>query len=277
MNIEIAGRLADRRKEAGYSQEELAEKLGVSRQAVSKWERSESSPDTNNLIALAKLYDVSLDDLLYVDNSTYDDVAFETKDRAEEQSSTGSSGDTSTSTTDNANSSTDKDDFVRISWKDGIHIKDGTDEVRVGWDGVHITEDGENIVSESGFISFDESGTLQNIGDDVWIYAKNNVWLKFPFPLLALIAYLLIGFLGDQWLLGLSVFITIPLYYTFVNACIKKTPSSILTSLYTIGITAWFFYMGIVESIWHPTWIIFLTIPLFMWLMKAIFKRKPTN
>ena len=39
--------------------------LGVSRQAVSKWERSESSPDTDNLIALAALYGVSLDELLY--------------------------------------------------------------------------------------------------------------------------------------------------------------------------------------------------------------------
>ncbi len=52
------------RKEKGYSQEEVAEKLGVSRQAVSKWERGESSPDTENLIGLAKLYSTSLDELL---------------------------------------------------------------------------------------------------------------------------------------------------------------------------------------------------------------------
>ena len=64
MNIEIANRLAKLRKEKGYSQEELAEKLGLSRQAVSKWDRAESSPDTDNLICLAKLYNVSLDELL---------------------------------------------------------------------------------------------------------------------------------------------------------------------------------------------------------------------
>ncbi len=64
MNIEIANRLVELRKKYGYSQEELAAKLGVSRQAVSKWERSESSPDTDNLIVLAKLYNVSLDSLL---------------------------------------------------------------------------------------------------------------------------------------------------------------------------------------------------------------------
>lgn len=64
MNLEIANKLVELRKKNGYSQEELAEKLGLSRQAVSKWERAESSPDTDNLIVLARLYNVSLDDLL---------------------------------------------------------------------------------------------------------------------------------------------------------------------------------------------------------------------
>ena len=65
MNIEIANRLYELRKKNGLSQEELAEKIGVSRQAVSKWERAESSPDTDNLIELARLYGVSLDGLLF--------------------------------------------------------------------------------------------------------------------------------------------------------------------------------------------------------------------
>ena len=67
MNVEIAQRLAEMRRAKGYSQEELAEKLGLSRQAVSKWERAESSPDTGNIIALAKLYGVTIDELLRVD------------------------------------------------------------------------------------------------------------------------------------------------------------------------------------------------------------------
>ena len=64
MNIQIADRLVALRRQYGYSQEELAVRLGVSRQAVSKWERAESSPDTDNLIALARLYGISLDELL---------------------------------------------------------------------------------------------------------------------------------------------------------------------------------------------------------------------
>ena len=65
MTIEIANRLVELRKQNGLSQEELADKLGISRQAVSKWERSEASPDTDNLICLAELYGMSLDELLY--------------------------------------------------------------------------------------------------------------------------------------------------------------------------------------------------------------------
>lgn len=64
MNIKTANRLVELRKSHNMSQEELAEKLNVSRQAVSKWERSESSPDTDNLIQLASIYNMSIDELL---------------------------------------------------------------------------------------------------------------------------------------------------------------------------------------------------------------------
>ncbi len=67
MNVEIANRLVQLRKQSNLSQEELAMRLGISRQAVSKWERAESSPDTDNLIALASLYKMSLDDLVHSD------------------------------------------------------------------------------------------------------------------------------------------------------------------------------------------------------------------
>lgn len=59
----LQDKLYSLRREKGYSQEELAEKLDVSRQAVSKWERGESSPDINNIIAIAKVYDISVDEL----------------------------------------------------------------------------------------------------------------------------------------------------------------------------------------------------------------------
>lgn len=71
MDIYTANKLLQLRKANNLSQEELAERLNISRQAVSKWERAESSPDTDNLIALAKLYRISLDELLEVDVKTF--------------------------------------------------------------------------------------------------------------------------------------------------------------------------------------------------------------
>lgn len=52
------------RKTRGLSQEQLASEVTVSRQAVSKWELGESMPDTENIIQLTKIFDVSADFLL---------------------------------------------------------------------------------------------------------------------------------------------------------------------------------------------------------------------
>ena len=70
MSLMLGTRLADLRKRHGFSQEALAEKMGVSRQAVSKWERGESTPDTDTLIELAQLYNVSLDELAGIARTT---------------------------------------------------------------------------------------------------------------------------------------------------------------------------------------------------------------
>lgn len=57
-------RLQELRRKAGMSQDTLAEKLEVSRQAVSKWERDDAMPETEKVIRIARLFDVSLDTLL---------------------------------------------------------------------------------------------------------------------------------------------------------------------------------------------------------------------
>ena len=63
----IAYNLTALRQLNKFSQEEVAEHIGVSRQAVAKWETGQSVPDILNCDALAKLYDVELDDLLHHD------------------------------------------------------------------------------------------------------------------------------------------------------------------------------------------------------------------
>ncbi len=61
--------LMNLRKINKYSQEYVAEQIGVSRQAVAKWESGETAPDILNCKALAELYDVSLDDLVNYQNN----------------------------------------------------------------------------------------------------------------------------------------------------------------------------------------------------------------
>ena len=57
--MNIADRIQYLRKQKGYSQEELADKVGVSRQAVSKWERDLSCPDVNTIPKLAEIFNIS--------------------------------------------------------------------------------------------------------------------------------------------------------------------------------------------------------------------------
>jgi len=60
----LADKIIELRKRSGMSQEELAEKLGVSRQSVSKWEGAQSTPDINRILQLSEIFSVSTDTLL---------------------------------------------------------------------------------------------------------------------------------------------------------------------------------------------------------------------
>lgn len=62
--MDIAERLQELRKKAGYSQEQVAEQLGLSRQAVSKWESGQGKPEIDNVVKLMELYGVSADYIL---------------------------------------------------------------------------------------------------------------------------------------------------------------------------------------------------------------------
>ena len=62
--MDLAQRIQHLRKEKGLSQEELAEALGVSRQAVSKWESTQSTPDVEKIVAMSRYFAVTTDYLL---------------------------------------------------------------------------------------------------------------------------------------------------------------------------------------------------------------------
>ncbi len=192
MNMEIAERLYSLRKEHNYSQEELANMLGVSRQAVSKWERGEASPDTDNLIALSKLYHVSLDELLFSSESK-DNKIIE----------------------DDENETIERDEC-------GCHHTFTTQE--------KISTSITSIWAILMVIAFIVVGSVWNIWHPTWICflsiplvgslanaIQNRKISHFAYPVLVTIVYLLIGFLNSGWHPYWFLFVTIPLYYMIAN------------------------------------------------------------
>ncbi|MCH5349558.1 MAG: helix-turn-helix transcriptional regulator [Oscillospiraceae bacterium] len=62
------------RKSNGYTQEDLAEKLGVSRQAVARWEAEETTPDINTLLGICEVFNVSADYMIHSDYESDEDI-----------------------------------------------------------------------------------------------------------------------------------------------------------------------------------------------------------
>lgn len=292
MDLAMAQRLVDRRKAAGLSQEALAAQLGVSRQAVSKWERSESSPDTDNLIALAALYGVSLDELLY----------------GEAASDANSSEDGSTGTVDEAKEAEDSAEhadcgnkpLVDISLARGIHVIDPNkgEEVHVGWSGIHVANKrkGEEVHVGPGGLYID---TLEDDGHSVhtngdgtvtidgetfssWKEAHDKLdhhgkhfhtkvgraWNKFPFPALVTLAYLVLGIVYGAWATGLFLVFLIPVYYALGDFIDRRHLSKLIECVYPAAAIAWFLYMWLCLGQPHPAWAILITIPVIKALMR---------
>lgn len=231
MNVETANRLMQYRKKAGLSQEELADKLGVSRQAVSKWECAESSPDTDNLIALSKIYGISLDELI---NGESEPKAKAMKD-------------------DGLNVHIKDDDGgeVHISGLN-LHVKDDDgSEVHIGKDGVEV---------------IDADGT--HIKRDTYFHKREHHKLKVAEDLVSsltaigvVIAYLLIGFfVKDGWRNYWVLFFLIPIVPTILPAIYYR---KFTIFAYPVLVVAVFLSIGMFMNIWHPTWVMFLTIPVY--------------
>lgn len=294
MDLAMAQRLVNRRKAAGLSQEALAAQLGVSRQAVSKWERSESSPDTDNLIALAALYGVSLDELLYgeavddADCSEDSDAGAEASDEAEEDEDSAD------------NTSRSGKPLVDISLAHGIHVidPDKGEEVHVGWNGIHVTNErkGEEVHVGPDGVHVD---TLEDDGHSVHTNADGTVtidgetfsswkeahdkldhhgkhfhtkvgraWNKFPFPALVTLAYLVLGIVYGTWGMGLLLVFLVPVYYAIGDFIDRRHLSKLIECVYPAAAIAWFLYMWLCLEQPHPAWVILITIPVVKALMR---------
>lgn len=191
MNLQIANRLLQLRKERGLSQEELADQLGISRQAVSKWERAEASPDTDNLICLAKLYNVSLDYLLQTEDSLETIKTEQIKDEAK------------------------------------IIVDDDAKKPKV-------------LNMLSGLI-----------------------------PVLITITYFILGGVFNLWHPGWLVFLFIPVFLTLIDAIYFKRPDDFC---FPVLVVIAYLFIGFEFSGWHPYWFLFLLIPVYYIICDAFKK-----
>ena len=247
MNLEIANRLVALRKENNLSHEALAEKLGISRQAVSKWERAEASPDTDNLIALAKLYHISLDELLKI-HEDEEEMSNDSVEGAEEAQ------DDYTGTEQTSSYVDDEGDNVHVGF-DGVHVKGKDGEVHVSWSGIHV-----NDKRNDNEVHIDKDG-IRVKGDEaeghIFAHRKDA---ELPLGLLAIVSYIIIGFCFDLWHPGWLIFFLIPIISTFIHA-VRNHNADLFA--YPVLVVLVFLYVGLVHYIWHPTWVVFLTIPVY--------------
>lgn len=241
--IDISRKLKELRIKEGLSQEKLAEQLIVSRQAVSKWENGEALPDMENMVALAKLYNISLDELVGINtnNEGTDEAAFEESETV---------------------------------------IEDGTDEKNNGF-GVHIKV-GDKVDIKVGDPMDDEDFDEDDEDDDDDLPEPKTgimgVLHSMPYPIIVAVAYILLGSLANAWHIAWILFVTIPVYYSLIS-CISARRFAPFA--YPVLATCIYLFIGMQYSLWHPGWVIFLTIPIYhpvaYAIDKAIANRKKPN
>lgn len=180
MSMEIAQRLAAIRREKGFSQEELAGQLGLSRQAVSKWERGESAPDMGNLIALADLYGMTLDELVRGEAPT------------------------------------------QAAEAEPIARTTGPEKVDVTINNCPPPAPQTPPV----FPAYPQTPPASQPPSEP--KPTSEIWMTFPYPLFCALLYLVLGFVFGLWHPGWIIFLTIPFFYWIVHV-VKQDPNYVAT------------------------------------------------
>jgi transcriptional regulator with XRE-family HTH domain len=156
MDMKTVHKLIKLREGVYLSQEQLAAKISVGKEEIASWEKGETSPDADNLLALAKLYGISVDELL-------GNKAEPAPEKAEQQAAQPAAEPTAAP------------------------------------------------VQQPEAVSQNKQEAAAGYADE-----KRN-WAKFPYPVLMLVIFFLLGFLFNIWHVAWLVFLTIPLFYWMVG------------------------------------------------------------
>ena len=234
MEENIGKRLSEFRKRKGYSQEELASKLNVSRQSIINWENGDATPSLYYLKDLANLYGVSIDDLINV-NKPIDDCYKKDKERTE---------------------------HIHIN-KKGVFINVDDDHVTISKDGIKITD-----------TSGDEFTLDNKKEKNKKFYKKLGSLIDGSMLILVCIAYLVLGFIDNNyfsllWPMFLGAFIPGGLFRCIALKKASEFPIVwIATGVYFFIGMMFPYYLNI--NGWHPYWAILFIIPLYFIFVNSI-------
>ena len=252
-------RLTRLRKAKGMTQEDIASKVTISPQAVSKWENDISSPDINTLLTLSELLDVSLDELLgketkeeVKDNN--EETKEETKEDVKAEKET-IDAEVVEDDDDDDDDDDDEEDTVVID-NHGIHVKNKNEEVHIDKHGIRVNGEQKQFGPSK-------------IEKETW--AITGILMG-----LAIIAYVILGvFWTDQymgWKAMWVVFFIPFIISSFINAIRKKR---FCDFLYPFLVTFTYLLLGFLGNYlgfpsWEVYWFLFITIPAYYMIFGEI-------
>lgn len=291
MDLFTAKKLTALRKYYSLSQEALAEKAGVSRQAVSKWERCEASPDTDNMLILSKIYSVSLDDLL--GDKTAEILIAEIEEKkaqeckAEKEAEISETVDIQGAATDSCEEktsvATEKNDKIIIPCDTSEGISEGKEKEES--DGGNLPAAIEAEGEKELAAGKDNSPAKRKKGLRRLSKKKEKLppvypglakhLLRFPYIIVAALVFVALGFYGKIWHPGWLVFLSVPAYYFTAFAFFAPTKKKILKRIPVYYFAAALYLtLGILGNFWAQAWFIFLLIPLYYWAVSLIKEKK---
>lgn len=249
MSYEFADRLIELRKAKGMSQEELAQRIGLSRQAVSKWERAESSPDIGNLVALAEIYDLTIDEIV--------------KGIPEEGAEPGCQEDTPFGASEGEAVEVEAEIEVEPEPEaDSERVRQGDTPLGAS-EAVEVTAGTPNAAADDPIANMPPPDPSQRVDIPASFAADapavDQPAAGIPFSEQPPVTNVNIDHMHiDPAMAG-------PIH--------KKHPKDpLLTFPYPIACTVLFLLAGFIFGLWHPAWIIFLTIPFYYWIVNIIVK-----
>lgn len=282
VNDVIARRLTNLRKSKGLSQSELSEKIGISRQTISKWERGVSLPGVDNLTVLASFYELDAEKIMSLTEDELSSTEAEKTGGAEKQEIKPKKSEkpAGTKAAKQTKKEVAKPETVVVSEtaeaetpsettpEPAVVDTDNTPEVVA-----EVVEEPKEKVELPSPVQTvhqeiksekDSSETDAKQNDDK--PRKRLLLHRIPFSICIVIAYLLLGFTRGLWHPGWLIFLLIPIWESTLKAIEAKSLDEF--EFPVLAVFAFLFMGFVYPKTFHPTWLIFLTIPIYYAIVK---------